>query len=108
MVNRRVKNSPRSIPIMRIASNLEPERIMYGIRSNLQPLGDPVGARDTCPLVGLNLFIFMQFLGKIGQNNRLAPPHLGKPGSAINGRTCFCLGRCNFTSRGDIFSQLNF
>ena len=41
------------------------------------------------PSLGLNLFNFMQFLGKVGKNNRLAPPPLqlahpplGNPGSA--------------------------
>ena len=45
------------------------------------------GARDVCPLVS-NSFIFMQFLAKILENNRLAHPHphlgvgtpLGNPG----------------------------
>ena len=35
------------------------------------------GARDVCPpLLGPNFFNFMQFLGKISKNNRLAPPPL--------------------------------
>ena len=47
------------------------------------------GARDVRPHLGPNFFNFMQFLGKIGKNNRLAPPPLqllhaplGNPGSA--------------------------
>ena len=33
---------------------------------------------------GSNFFIFMEFLGEIGKNIRLAPPPLGNPGSATD------------------------
>ena len=35
------------------------------------------GTRDVRPPHGTNVFIFMQFSGKIGQNNRLGSPLFG-------------------------------
>ena len=46
-------------------------------QSTIWPLADPRGgARDARSPLRPNFFIFLQFLGKIGQNNRLAPPPL--------------------------------
>ena len=57
-------------------------------------------ARDTCPPLGLNSFIFMQFWGIFWPKNRLAPPVWGlapppleNPGSATV--TCPPQDRCN-------------
>ena len=50
--------------------------------------GSKGGMRDACPPLAQNFFIFMQFLGKIGQiigwrpSLGLAPPSLGNPESA--------------------------
>ena len=53
--------------------------------------GGRQGRAPPPPPLGPNSFIFMQFLGKFGQNNRLAPPpwglappRLGNPGSATD------------------------
>ena len=61
-------------------------------KSILKLLADPVGghqeqAPPPTPL-GPSFFIFMQYLGKIGQNNRLTPPSLGNPGSATTNERC--------------------
>ena len=59
--------------------------------------GSKRGARDACPpSLVQNFFIFMQFLGKIGQiidwrppPLGLASPPLGNPGSATGFPSCF-------------------
>ena len=63
--------------------------ILVLVNSYQVTLADPGGARDVPPPPVPIFFIFMQFLEKIGQNNRLAPPplqlahhSLGNPGSA--------------------------
>ena len=45
--------------------------------SYCKTLADPRGCQGRAPPLCLNSFIFMQFLAKIGQNNRLAPKSLG-------------------------------
>ena len=40
------------------------------------------GARDAHPPLSVHFFIFMQLLGKIGQNNSLVPPPFANPESA--------------------------
>ena len=76
--------------------------LMWNIHSRfgiLSALADPRGRQGRAPPSGSNFFfIFMQFLGKIDQNNRLAPPPLRlapppleNPGSATEMDKINCL-----------------
>ena len=42
-----------------------------------QRIGGPRGRQGRVPPLSPNFFVFMQFSGKIDQNNRLAPPTSG-------------------------------